>query len=1041
MNRLRKKITSTITSTVFIFSFFSSTACFNASKVKAQVYPETTYEAETSTKYNVTTDNNHPGYTGTGFVDGFGEVGDYLEFPVSVASTGDYTLRFRYSNFTGKTNIREIYVDGKFVSNAYFKDTGSWDTWETTDVGTNLTAGSHVVKVAVNSSSDGFINLDNLVVTTKNVSVRSLYMSNWNNMMAIWQASKLSDNDTTSGSGPRLSEIRYSDNWGVNQIKDYDGFFRDETNSVKYDQIHNFDSEAYYDENGTLHNNYLKYNDKNLPGMEISKDYVMVPNQNLVVVRYTLKNTGDKDLTYSVLDMLHPSNTSGGSISSNYDSSRNAIIINRSNSGQPYMALGAFTKPSYYQVANDADSSLPSTTCSPWYTFDNNGTLNNNSSVTANDVSTAFAQKVTVPKGTTQNAYFYVALGSSLNDVQNICDTARSNQGDYWFNNTAQSYSNWFSSKKVPNYADSDLTSVYKRNLVMIKNSIKPGTSTDDGAMPATTNPLNYSYKIWSRDSSVTAMSLDAAGFTDEAAKYWNWLAARQNADGSFHTCFNLWDNTNAQFVEPENDAIGFFLIGAYKHYLDTGDKTFLNNIYNSMKKASSYITTNMDQTTGFGPADKSIWEEGNQSEDYTYTQAAYAEGLKCASMVASTEGDSTLADNLNGAASTIMTAINRDDTSSVKGLWNAAGGYYDRCINADGTANTMEDTSTDILFALGLIDVNSSRAASHINKMEKDLAVDEYGLPRYAGDTFYYTSQWSPSGNEALEASPSWPQMTMWDAVYQAYSGNKRKAYDMLEWFKHRTGSGFMVTGEATSNVTEAPLVSTASEPVTAASYILASLAYSGQNDMRVYPSECNAGCYKSINVTNGASDDWSQYKYVPYYLGTPENGSDTDIKKVYISNDANNIYIRVNNASGTLTSDTTSNNFQVSAYTEDFAKTASITTNSQYGTGLNRNMAYMFTRKNTDKGYAKYTVNNGQWVQNKNITSVIAPQWDSSTGGIELVIPRSEIGSPANDAWGHITIVLSKYANSSWSDESTLRLNYRLTSNSEAWLYGNFE
>jgi len=59
---------------------------------------------------------------------------------------------------------------------------------------------------------------------------------------------------------------------------------------------------------------------------------------------------------------------------------------------------------------------------------------------------------------------------------------------------------------------------------------------------------------------------------------------------------------------------------------------------------------------------------------------------------------------------------------------------------------------------------------------------------------------------------------MTIWDSVYQSYSGNTAKAYNMLEWFKHRTASGFIVTGEAASNVTEAPLPSTASEPVTEA-------------------------------------------------------------------------------------------------------------------------------------------------------------------------------------------------------------------------------
>ncbi|OPJ65253.1 CBM35 domain-containing protein [Clostridium oryzae] len=1025
---------------IFTFSLF-----FNSDlKISAQTYPQTTYEAESASLHNVSTNTNHPGYSGSGFIDGFTDVGDYADFSISVDKTQDYTLRLKYSNHTDSTNVREIYVDGKFISNAYCSDTGSWDSWKTTDVGTNLASGTHTVRVALNNSKDGAINLDNLVVTPKNVSVRSLYMSNWKDMMAIWKASNLSDNDATSTKGPRLSELRYSGNWNVNQIQDYTGFFRDETNNKKYDQTHNFDSEAYYDENGVLHNNFLKYNGSDLHNMEISKDYAAVPNQNFVVARYTLKNTGTSSITYSILDMLHPNNTSSNNVSANYDSSRNALIVNMSSSGQPYLALGAFTAPTYYQAANDEDSSTSSQTCSPWYTFDGSGSLKNNSSASAKDISVAFDQKVTVEAGSSKNVYFYVALGTSLSNIQSICDTAKAQSGDSWFDNTSSSYSSWFDGKNIPNFNDADLTSVYKRNLVMIKNTIRPGSTTDDGAMPATTNSLNYSYKIWSRDSAVTALSLDAAGFTAEGERYWKWLAARQNVDGSFHTCFWLWDNTNAKFVEPENDAIGFFLIGAYKHYKATGNKTFLDGIYKEIKNSANYIMNNIDQTTGFGPADKSIWEEGDNDEYYAYTQASYAMGLKSAALIASIEGNSTLADSYNGAGSTIMTAINRDDTASPKGLWNAANGYYDRCVNKDGTVNTLEDTSTNILFALGDIDVNSSRAASHINKIEKDLNVDTYGLPRYPNDTFYYTSQWSPSGNEALEASPSWPQMVMWDSIYQTYKGNGSKAYDMLEWFKHRTATGFMVTGEAVSNVTEAPLVSTAAEPVTAASFILASLAYSNNYDMRVYSSEYNAGCSKGVKVTNGANADWNQYKYIPYYVDPSNDGvaddAQTDIRKVYVSNDDTNIYIRINNAAGTLPT-TSSDSFQVSAYVEDFAKTAATTTATQYGTDLGRNMAYMFTRKNADTGYSKYSVDNGSWKLNKNITSVIAPQWDTASGGIEIVIPRSEIGSPKDDSWGHITIDLSKYINGSWKDQDMVRLNYRITGNSESWLYGDFE
>jgi hypothetical protein len=356
-----------------------------------------------------------------------------------------------------------------------------------------------------------------------------------------------------------------------------------------------------------------------------------------------------------------------------------------------------------------------------------------------------------------------------------------------------------------------------------------------------------------------------------------------------------------------------------------------------------------------------------------------------------------------------------------------------------------MEDTSTNILFALGAIDPGSSRAATHIGKLETDLGRDNFGLPRYASDTFYYTSQYSPSGNESLEASPSWPQMTMWDSIYQTYTGNTTKAYDMLEFFKHRTATGFMVTGESVSNVTEAPLVSTASEPVTAASFILAGLAYANSLDTRVYAGENNAASYDAITVTSGASSDWNEYKYVPYYVDpagdTTVSDSQTDIGRVFISNDASNIYIRVNNAAGSLPTTTSQSNFGISVYSEDFSGTAPTTTNSIHGTALGRNMAFLFTRKNNETSYSKYAVSSGSWALNKSITSVIAPQWDCTSGGIEIVIPRSEIGSPANDAWGHITVVLEKYSGGSYIDQDTLRFNYRLTSSSETWIYGNFQ
>lgn len=63
---------------------------------------------------------------------------------------------------------------------------------------------------------------------------RSLYMNNWADTAGLWMAPQLAQTDTNTQYGPRLAELHYSPNGpaassAVNQIKDYTGFFRDET--------------------------------------------------------------------------------------------------------------------------------------------------------------------------------------------------------------------------------------------------------------------------------------------------------------------------------------------------------------------------------------------------------------------------------------------------------------------------------------------------------------------------------------------------------------------------------------------------------------------------------------------------------------------------------------------------------------------------------------------------------------------------------------------------------------------------------------------
>ncbi len=129
----------------------------------------TRYEAEDATLYNVGTNNNHPGYTGWGFVDQFGEQGDYVQFSISVPEDGKYALVFRYGNDTGATSTRSVYMDGVDKAQIKFLDQPNWDTW-TYDSWSyyvaELTAGNHTVKLARDADDTGFINLDSLTLGT-----------------------------------------------------------------------------------------------------------------------------------------------------------------------------------------------------------------------------------------------------------------------------------------------------------------------------------------------------------------------------------------------------------------------------------------------------------------------------------------------------------------------------------------------------------------------------------------------------------------------------------------------------------------------------------------------------------------------------------------------------------------------------------------------------------------------------------------------------------------------------------------------------------
>lgn len=117
------------------------------------------YEAEFATGTGVATNTDHPGFTGTGFVDHFAEVGDSVTFQTRVNTTGTYAIRARYANAAGSPATRTVYVDGNAVGTLTMPTQPSWDVWATAQITVPLTAGRHTVAIQFDSSNANGINL------------------------------------------------------------------------------------------------------------------------------------------------------------------------------------------------------------------------------------------------------------------------------------------------------------------------------------------------------------------------------------------------------------------------------------------------------------------------------------------------------------------------------------------------------------------------------------------------------------------------------------------------------------------------------------------------------------------------------------------------------------------------------------------------------------------------------------------------------------------------------------------------------------------
>lgn len=120
--------------------------------------PPLIYEAEEGDLHSVGLEAKYAGFSGWGYVAGWGSGGESVDILVNVPTMGAYALGWRYA--TGDNAVRALSVNGVQVNgNLAFPSTGGYTSYGLANAVVTLNQGANVLTL---SYSSGFVNLDNV---------------------------------------------------------------------------------------------------------------------------------------------------------------------------------------------------------------------------------------------------------------------------------------------------------------------------------------------------------------------------------------------------------------------------------------------------------------------------------------------------------------------------------------------------------------------------------------------------------------------------------------------------------------------------------------------------------------------------------------------------------------------------------------------------------------------------------------------------------------------------------------------------------------
>ena len=141
---------------------------------------------------------------GTGYAVGYTTAQEWLEYTVDVETAGEYDIAASVSNGSGNSSLI-LTMDGKDLATLSFNETEDWDTYTTTTGKAALTAGEHVLRIAIGADNT---NIDYLKFSLQGSSVTEMPSSS---ETPTSSDSKIVDPTSSTTALPSIAEVVLTD--------------------------------------------------------------------------------------------------------------------------------------------------------------------------------------------------------------------------------------------------------------------------------------------------------------------------------------------------------------------------------------------------------------------------------------------------------------------------------------------------------------------------------------------------------------------------------------------------------------------------------------------------------------------------------------------------------------------------------------------------------------------------------------------------------------------------------------------------------------